>query len=1135
MSNILPDRVNKRTPSPRGRAYDGRPWLVLPLLLTLACGRGETQDPSPGAETIRTEEGLTLASCQATCDLTCCAPPQGAVCTNTRSDLNNCGGCGVAFACAPGTYCRDGACKTLPPTTTTSYVNKQGNDQTGDGGQGSPWLTINQAVNHAQPGTTILIGAGTYSERVTVPSGTAGGPIVIAPDPASAVPAVQADPTQAFPDGGPYVTVDGTNNDAGDRNPPVFELAGVSDVTLMGLHIVNSGYTDMADRDNTVGGIDIRSIYDNDAGTNIGSQGILLANNRIEVSESSRTDLLGGANPVSIRGTPPVSENDIPTQYIEVLGNQFLSGWTGFTGPTGSVGAGQLVLAWSVQYFLIDGNYFRDPSAVGIETTGNEYSGAPMDRPIAGVISNNTFVGEALDIYPWDDAAQNGDFEDTRLTYQTNLPMGWAKTGSFSFATAPNATGSPNDAGVCPPSVNPDVHCGAAAGLVGSPTQSSGDSSLTQVFRLQTQGPPGGPLSFWYNQHCGDSANDWMQITLTDSSSGTVQTLVPQTCTNSGWKEVGVKQLNAYDASGVPIQYTLVVTNHDGGTSPSYSYTAVDDLKVTIPPSPSYAVYLQATNSINVERNFFHGCGYGVGVFTEPLSNNTQPTNDDQWAKFTWVRDNVFLESMESDVVAGSFGGGYGNIQDLYVTNNTVYRTGATPVPAGDSPPSGALAFVASPSSSITSSCSPVVGSEFPAYPNYVGNNTVVTNGVPPIYVDPQNGSVTIDHNLWETPDAGAATNANTWIDASPTCTDQFTGPCTAPGGFQLAGNASTVRRGVHLTPCWYSPSAYESSTERDFYGTAYSPYPAGGGVCDRGAAIFSQPLSYSSTWGPTQTWWTSGFYVGYETLVGDVDGDGRADLVGVGGGNVGVILSTGGSTNGAFGNPQTWFNGSVDGTYGTLLGDVDGDGRADLVALGTGGVNVYLSTGSGFASPTSWRSSRFYAAYGTFLGDVDGDGLADVVGISSASVGVLFSTGSGFTYKTAWSKRFSGTYQTFLGDVDGDGRADLVASNTGNIQVILSTGRGFGTLQTWQGTPIVGGLADLNGDGRADLVTWGPYGQTLQLSSGGSFGTAQSWGNGFYGTQETLLGDVNGDLRADMIALNNDAVWVELASPTGP
>lgn len=47
---------------------------------------------------------------------------------------------------------------------TTIYVRKSGNDTTGNGSAGTPYLTINKALSVAVAGDVILVGAGTYAE-----------------------------------------------------------------------------------------------------------------------------------------------------------------------------------------------------------------------------------------------------------------------------------------------------------------------------------------------------------------------------------------------------------------------------------------------------------------------------------------------------------------------------------------------------------------------------------------------------------------------------------------------------------------------------------------------------------------------------------------------------------------------------------------------------------------------------------------------------------------------------------------------------------------------------------------------------------------------------------------------------------
>jgi hypothetical protein len=86
---------------------------------------------------------------------------------------------------------------------------------------------------------------------------------------------------------------------------------------------------------------------------------------------------------------------------------------------------------------------------------------------------------------------------------------------------------------------------------------------------------------------------------------------------------------------------------------------------------------------------------------------------------------------------------------------------------------------------------------------------------------------------------------------------------------------------------------------------------------------------------------------------VGDVNGDGRDDVVGFGSGGTWVAL---GNTNGTFGAPifalanfsvgaGGW---SSDDLFPREVGDVNGDGRDDVVGFGSGGTWVALGTASG-------------------------------------------------------------------------------------------------------------------------------------------------------------------------------------------
>src|SRR6185295_6477724 len=186
-----------------------------------------------------------------------------------------------------------------------------------------------------------------------------------------------------------------------------------------------------------------------------------------------------------------------------------------------------------------------------------------------------------------------------------------------------------------------------------------------------------------------------------------------------------------------------------------------------------------------------------------------------------------------------------------------------------------------------------------------------------------------------------------------------------------------------------------------------------------------------------------------------------------------------------------------VSNTAKVWLADVNGDGKADLVAQGGatdsdhGQIYVGLSTGTGFSMWTSISEVRVSNTAKVWLADVNGDGKADLVaqgGAPDADHGQIYlalSTGTGFAMWTSISDvRVGDTAHVWLADVNGDAKADLVAqggapdSDHGQIHLDLSTGTRFSmwtsisdvrvsnTAKVW--------VVDVDGDGRADLVAQG-------------------------------------------------------------
>ncbi|MFF4796470.1 FG-GAP repeat domain-containing protein, partial [Streptomyces sp. NPDC001276] len=178
--------------------------------------------------------------------------------------------------------------------------------------------------------------------------------------------------------------------------------------------------------------------------------------------------------------------------------------------------------------------------------------------------------------------------------------------------------------------------------------------------------------------------------------------------------------------------------------------------------------------------------------------------------------------------------------------------------------------------------------------------------------------------------------------------------------------------------------------------------------------------------------------------------------------------------------------------------------------------VYVALSNGvDGFGPASVWHD--FFAPAGEFpaLGDVNGDGRDDLITFtqgSTADVYVAFSNGSGFGPGQLVHEHFAPAgEQPRVGDVNGDGKDDIITFTQGansDVYVALSDGARFGGGQLWNEFfapdgefPYVG---DYDGDGKDDIVTFTHNADAdvyVALSNGtNAFVNGRKW-HDFFGT----------------------------------
>lgn len=223
---------------------------------------------------------------------------------------------------------------------------------------------------------------------------------------------------------------------------------------------------------------------------------------------------------------------------------------------------------------------------------------------------------------------------------------------------------------------------------------------------------------------------------------------------------------------------------------------------------------------------------------------------------------------------------------------------------------------------------------------------------------------------------------------------------------------------------------------------------------------------------------------------VADVDGDGHPDIVSLGAFTPAVQVRRQ-LPDRSFGAAESYpveHGGWLD----LDVGDVNGDGRPDIV-VGTWGSNaatalaVLLQQGDGTFGPAQYRMvDPVWGTGGIAVGDVNGDGRNDVVashgGNSITYIGIFRQDAAGDLAAIDRVSTYDIPSAVEIADMDGDGRSDIVAAHDGWAAVSLYRQRADGTLMPEERFPAPYGnvqahalvLSDINGDGLRDILIGG-------------------------------------------------------------
>jgi gliding motility-associated-like protein len=302
---------------------------------------------------------------------------------------------------------------------------------------------------------------------------------------------------------------------------------------------------------------------------------------------------------------------------------------------------------------------------------------------------------------------------------------------------------------------------------------------------------------------------------------------------------------------------------------------------------------------------------------------------------------------------------------------------------------------------------------------------------------------------------------------------------------------------------------------------------------------------------------------------VGDLDGDGKLDVAVVNSadGTISIFRNT--STIGSISFAPAVTFAERPGTGEVVIGDMDGDGKPDLVVVSSVHIqgqdpsaDVYtIAVCRNTSIKGSIAASSFAPGVAIFssqggavkIGDLDGDGKPDIVMDlfyygevaifrNTATAGIINSNSfaAPFYFSTRNNQpEIVFPFSVSIGDIDGDGKPDLVVVNSDSEYMNLGVFRNMSAVGSISfapqvdfglgpGYPTFAAIGDLDGDGKPDIAlndldqdSIAVFRNTSTIGSvtTNSFAAGVKFSDFNPGYGNIVIADLDGDGKPDLVA----------------